>query len=268
MVAIGSSPDTVATARTPERLPAFFDELAGVGGGAGRRRPRPSGTARTRTRSSTCGCRGRRPQPLALVLHGGFWRAAYTSGTRPRSPSRSRRRAGRRPTSSTAGRAPARGARCSRTSRPPRRALGRGPTSRSATPRAGTSHCGSRRVATWRRRSRWPAVSDLVGAAVARLGADAVQEFLGGEPDEAGRVRRGRPGATASVRRAAAARPRRRRRPGPDLALADVRGARSAPRRRLPSPRARGGRPLRRDRPAPLRLGRDPRRDRRRALAA
>jgi acetyl esterase/lipase len=70
----------VSTAHFPDRLPAFFDELAVWANGAGV----PPETVRYGDRADQeldLRLPGAGPHPLAIVLHGGFWRAGYTRRT-------------------------------------------------------------------------------------------------------------------------------------------------------------------------------------------
>lgn len=68
----------MAATRTPEQLPAFFDELAAWADGAGapaetvRYGEHPDHELDLRVPA------GSGPHPVAIVLHGGFWRAPFT----------------------------------------------------------------------------------------------------------------------------------------------------------------------------------------------
>jgi acetyl esterase/lipase len=70
----------VSTAHSPARLPTFFDELAAWADGAGdapetvRYGDHPDQELDLRVPD------GAGPHPLAIVLHGGFWRAPHTRG--------------------------------------------------------------------------------------------------------------------------------------------------------------------------------------------
>ena len=174
----------MATARTPERLPAFFDELAAW---AAERDEGPETVRYGAHPDQQLDLRLPRssgPQPLAVVLHGGFWRAPYTkrntaalavalTGAGWATANVEYRRPGpggwRALLDDVAAAAAAVGRR----------------------PDVAVGHSAGGQLALWLAARGDVAaavalagVSDLVGAAVARLGADAVQELLGGEPDE------------------------------------------------------------------------------------
>jgi acetyl esterase/lipase len=174
----------VVTARTPERLPAFFDELAAwaaqrdEGAETLRYGAHPDQELDLRLPPSA------RLEPLALVLHGGFWRAAYTK----------RNTAALAVALTEAGwatanveyRRPGRGS-----WRPLLEDVAAAAAAIGRKPDVAVGHSAGGHLALWLAARGDVAaavalagVSDLAGAAAARVGADAVQEFLGGEPED------------------------------------------------------------------------------------